>query len=89
MSTLQRAFANPMPDGLATLQRPGTGALRAVFGATLKTATGTVALPSKDPIGARAQAPAKGNLGWTNGPEESFEEVVKSAQAAAVRMLVY
>src|ERR1035437_10988116 len=38
-----------------------------VFGATPKMATGTVALPSKDPIGGRAPAPAKGSLGWTNG----------------------
>src|ERR1017187_8656503 len=28
MSRRQRAFANPMPDGFATLLRPGTGALR-------------------------------------------------------------
>jgi hypothetical protein len=36
-------------------------------GATAKTATGTGALPGKVPIGGRAQAPANGSLGWTNG----------------------
>src|ERR1035438_1132915 len=51
MSRWQRAFANPMPDGFATLLRPGTGALRAVYGATPKTATGTGALPSQVPAG--------------------------------------
>jgi hypothetical protein len=38
-----------------------------VFGATPKTATGTVAFPSKDPMGGHAPAQAKGSLGWTNG----------------------
>jgi hypothetical protein len=51
MSSRRRAFANPMPDGFAALLRPGTGALRAVFGATAKTATGTGALPSQVPAG--------------------------------------
>jgi hypothetical protein len=31
MSRRQRAFVNPMPECFAALQRPGTGALRAVF----------------------------------------------------------
>src|ERR1035438_7364520 len=51
MSRWQRAFTNPMPDGFATLLRPGTGALRAVCGATPKTAIGTGALPSNVPAG--------------------------------------
>ena len=38
-----------------------------VFGATPKTATGTGALPGNVPVGGRAQAPANGSLGWTNG----------------------
>ena len=36
-------------------------------GATPKTATGTGALPSNVSVGGRAQAPANGGLGWTNG----------------------
>jgi len=54
---------------------PGTGkrgqadgaARHPYHGATPKTATGTGALPGKVPIGGRAQAPANGSLGWTNG----------------------
>jgi len=37
-----------------------------VCGATPETATGTGALPSKVPVGGRAQAPANGSLRWTN-----------------------
>jgi hypothetical protein len=41
--------------------------LRDEAGATPETATGTGALPSNVPVGGRAQAPANGSLGWTNG----------------------
>jgi hypothetical protein len=41
--------------------------LRDEAGATPKTATGTGALPGNVPVGGRAQAPANGSLGWTNG----------------------
>jgi len=36
-------------------------------GATPETTNGTGALPGKVPVGGRAQAPANGSLGWTNG----------------------
>jgi hypothetical protein len=48
-------------------------------GATPRMATGTGALPGKVPIGGRAQAPANGSLGWTNG-ERSREKVCVDAR---------
>ena len=41
--------------------------LRDEGSATAKMATGTGALPGNVPVGGRAQAPANGSLGWTNG----------------------
>jgi hypothetical protein len=67
----QRAFANPMPDGFATLLRPGTGALRRLPG-TIPFGKRFLARRRKRQPG-RSRSPAKtlpcakGSLGWTKG----------------------
>lgn len=67
-----RAQAPFVPDGTLDDGGQRVPAMNgwAIFrgrGATAKTATETGALPGRVPIGGRAQAPANGSLGWTNG----------------------
>jgi len=56
-----------------------------VFGATAETATGTGALPSKVPVGGRAQAPANGSLEWTNGAKDVARNIPKGFHHSARR----
>ena len=50
-----------------------------------KTATGTGALPSQVPVGGRAQAPANGSLGWTNGAKDVARNIPKGFHHSARR----
>jgi hypothetical protein len=71
MSRRQRAFANPMPDGFATLLGPGTGALRRLL-EPFRLGNGFWRDAENGNRDGRApqQSPSRaviGSLGWTNG----------------------
>jgi hypothetical protein len=87
----RRTFANPMPDGFATWLRPGTGALRAVFGRDAENGNRAGRAPRQSPNWWPCASTGQWQFGVDepNTKDEAFEEVVKSAQDAAVLVLVY